>query len=63
MGGVELKIDPKNMEAIIKWPIPTNVTEFRSFFGEANYPWKFTTSFLVVVALLHAIKTRGNSFQ
>jgi hypothetical protein len=35
IGGGELKIDPTNMETIMKWKLPTNFTEVRSFFGEA----------------------------
>jgi hypothetical protein len=34
IGGGELKIDAANMEAIVKWTFPTNVTKFRSFIGE-----------------------------
>jgi hypothetical protein len=34
IGGEELKIDPANIEAIMKWPVPTNFTEVTSFFGE-----------------------------
>jgi hypothetical protein len=63
IGGGELKIDPTNMEAIMKWPIPTNVTEVRSFFGATQYLQKFIASFSVVVAPLHAITTSGKSFQ
>jgi hypothetical protein len=33
----ELKIDPTKMEAIMKWLIPTNVTEIRSFVGATQY--------------------------
>jgi hypothetical protein len=33
IGGEELEIDPAKMEAIIKWPIPTNVTKVSSFVG------------------------------
>jgi hypothetical protein len=57
IGGGELKIDPTKMEAIIKWPVPTNVTEVRSFVGETQYLQKFIASFSVVVAPLHAITT------
>jgi hypothetical protein len=32
--GGELKIDLVNMEAIVKWPILSNVIEFRRFVGE-----------------------------
>ena len=35
IGGGDLKIDPAKMEAIIKWPVPTNVTEIRSSIGGA----------------------------
>jgi len=33
IGGGELKIDPSKMEAIMKWPVPANVYEVRSFIG------------------------------
>jgi hypothetical protein len=33
IGGGELKIDPMNMEAILKWPVPTNVTKVDLCFG------------------------------
>ena len=47
--GGELKIDPANMEAIMKWPVPTNVTEVRSFVGAVQYLRKFIASFSAVV--------------
>jgi hypothetical protein len=59
----ELKIGLANMEAIMKWPIPTNVTEVGSFFGAAQYLRKFIASFSVVLAPLHAITANGKSFQ
>jgi hypothetical protein len=31
--GGKLNIDPMNMEAILKWLVPSNVTEIRIFFG------------------------------
>jgi hypothetical protein len=33
IGEGELKIDHENMEAIMKWPFPTNVTKVKSFIG------------------------------
>jgi hypothetical protein len=45
IGGCELKIDPTNMEAIIKWIVPTNCTEIRRFFGSTQYFWKFIVFF------------------
>jgi hypothetical protein len=60
IGGGELKIDPTKMEAIMKWPVPTNVTEVRSFVGETQYLWKFIASFSVVAAPLHTITILKN---
>jgi hypothetical protein len=62
IGGGDLKIDPANMESIMKWKVPTNATEFRSFFGVAKYFWKFIASFSIVAAPLHAIRMTGKSF-
>jgi hypothetical protein len=63
IGGWELKIDPAKMEAIIKWPVPTNVTEVRSFVRETQYLRKFVASFSVVTAPLCTITVGGKSFQ
>ena len=57
-----MKIDPSKMEAIMKWPMPTNDIEVRSFTGEAQYLRKFIALFSVVAASLHAITTSGKSF-
>jgi hypothetical protein len=48
IGGEELEIDPAKMGDIIKWSIPTNVTEFRIFFRASHYLQNFIASFLVV---------------
>jgi hypothetical protein len=50
IGEGELKVDPTNMEAIMKWVVPTTIIEFRSFVGETQYLWKFITSFSTTVA-------------
>jgi hypothetical protein len=52
ISGGELKIYPTKMEAIMKWPVPTNVIEVRSFVGETKYLWKFIASFSVVATPL-----------
>jgi hypothetical protein len=62
IGGGDLKIDPTNIEAIMKWPIPTNFTEVRSFFGATQHLRKFIASFSMVVAPLHTIIASGKSF-
>jgi hypothetical protein len=63
IGGGELKIDPANMEAIMKWTIPTNFTKVGIFVGETHYFWNFIASFLMVVSPLHTITSNGKSFK
>ena len=47
--------DPKKMEAIHKWPIPTNVTEVRSFLGFTNYYQQFIKKYAKVVKPLYKL--------
>lgn len=63
IGGGELKTDSSKMEAIMKWLVPTNVSEVESFIGPAQYQRKFIASFSAVAAPLHAITTSGKSLQ
>jgi hypothetical protein len=61
IGGGEKKIDPAKMEAIMKWLVPRNFTEVRSFVGETQYLQNFIASFIAVDAPLYTIKSNGNS--
>jgi hypothetical protein len=64
IGGGELKIDPAKKDVVIKWPVPTNFTDFfRRFVGVAQYLWKFIVYFSIVVTLLCTIIVSGNIFQ
>jgi hypothetical protein len=38
-------MDPTKVEAIMEWPVPTNVTEVRSFMGLARYYQWFVEGF------------------
>jgi hypothetical protein len=61
--GGELKINPTNMDTIIKWIVTTNVNEIGIFVEVSQYLQKFILSFLVVVEPLHAIAISGKSFS
>jgi hypothetical protein len=58
----ELNIDHANMEAILKWQVPSNVTKIRRFVGVSQYLMNFIASFLVVFVPLH-VKSSGKSFK
>lgn len=47
----------------MKWSVPTNVSEVRSFVGETQYLKKFIALFSIVPTPLHAIIVSGKSFQ
>lgn len=57
----ELKIDPTKMEADMKWSMPTNVFEVKSFLGAIHYLRKFITSFSIVVPPISAITSGKTS--
>ena len=47
-----IQTDPKKVEAISKWPVPTNVTEVRSFLGFTNYYWRIIKRYAPVAKTL-----------
>ena len=46
-----IQTDPKEVEAIWKWPIPTNITEVHSFHGFTNYYHRFIKKYAQVANL------------
>jgi transposase InsO family protein len=54
-----IQCDPSKVKAIQKWPLPTNVTEVRSFLGLAGYYRRFIPTFSSIAAPLTDL-TRKN---
>jgi hypothetical protein len=63
IGGGELNMDHVNVEVIMKWTVPKNVTKVSIFVGDTQCLRSFMASFLAMVASLHAITSSGKSFQ
>ena len=45
ISGKGISVDPRKIEAIVEWEVPTNVTEVRSFLGMAGYYRRFVEGF------------------
>ena len=50
-----IQTDPRKVEAICKWPVPTNVTEVRSFLGFTNYYQQFIKRYAQVAKPLYKL--------
>lgn len=52
-------VDPKKIEAVVKWEPSKTVHEIRSFLGLAGYYRRFVENFSVLVALLTKLTRKG----
>jgi hypothetical protein len=62
VGAEGLKVDPAKVKAVLDWPVPTSVTEVRSFLGFVGFYRKFIRSHSAVVAPMSDLtKTKDES--
>ena len=50
-----IQTDPKKVEGIRKWPVPTNMIEVRSFLGFTNYYQRFIKKYVQVAKPLYKL--------
>ena len=57
-----IKLDPKKVETIKKWPVPQNVTELQSFLGSVNYLSHFIPGLSQLHKPLQALVKKNSKF-
>ena len=55
--------DPTKIEAVMKWPTPTNGREVQQFLGLCNYYRGFIKNFATLAKLLHRLTEKSWEFQ
>ncbi|KAL5538765.1 hypothetical protein UlMin_046214 [Ulmus minor] len=58
-----ISVDASKIEAVSKWPAPTNVTEIRSFLGLAGYYRRFVEGFSSLSAPLTGLTKKNKKFE
>ena len=58
-----VQCDPKKIEAVRDWKVPSSVTEVKSFMGLASYYRKFIQDFSKVAEPLNALTKKVQEFQ
>ena len=58
-----ISCDPKKLEAVTEWPVPTCVKEVSSFLGFASYYRSFVLGFCHIASPLHELTKKGVKFQ
>ena len=58
-----IEVDPKKVKAVLKWEIPTNVSEVRSFLRMAGYYRRFVEGFSIIAGPMTKLLRKDVSFN
>ena len=56
-------MDPKKIEAIVKWETPKNVAKVQSFLGLARYYRRFVEGFSLIASPLTKLLQKNVAFE
>ena len=62
ISGKGISVDPRKIEAVVEWEVPTNVTEVRSFLGMAGYYRRFVEGFSRIAQPLTKLTKKNMKF-
>ena len=58
-----IRVDPSNIEVVVSWKPPRNVTKVRSFLGLAGYYRLFVKGFSVITSSFTKLLRKGVKFE
>ena len=59
VGKEGIRVDPKKVEAVTRWPVPQDVGQLRSFLGFSNYFRRFLQGYSSMVGCLTSMTRKG----
>ena len=58
-----IRVDPKKIEVVVEWKPPRNVTEVRSFLGQARYYRRFVKGFSMTAAPMTRLLQKNAKYE